>query len=135
MKTVELNITSRNFESAEEVRTWLQALTGRGWVCTVEEVSFVEDFKQVVGIPLQADIAINENESVTLRFTNGVWRTWWFSEVPGEKYRVKDEERIDKNNKTSIWRVYWGLEKSFEDIEVWQPYSARFLKRGGNDNA
>jgi len=102
-KTVNLQISSEEFTTQDAARQWLLSLQGQGWVCTVDEVIFVENFSNVIGIPLQADVALNDTTSVSLRFTQGVWRVWTYTESDEGPMEVRalDEGRIDKTGSLS----------------------------------
>jgi hypothetical protein len=148
---------AKELTSEAEVRALL-AMTGDAWLQTTSAVWVrrgSQDWVRVSGTgpddwrtlpPLDAEVALGDNRSATLRHRGKDWLWVEFTEAEGTTARRVDQQFVS-NVALSVlepqarkqvaaglnYAVYWQLQAegadlpSEEQLQVWRPKAARFL--------
>jgi hypothetical protein len=132
----EVQVTAKvahRFDGEDDVRSWLAAQAGDGWVCCTSEVKRWSSGGPLPrGVPLRAEVTVpGKRASLALRRTGEEWVVTETMEIPGVAHRAFDINLLSTEKGLRLmYRQYWHEEEEGPPgaaVNVWRPFAARFL--------
>jgi hypothetical protein len=125
-----LAIEPKGYTSNDEVVDLIRRGKRDGWVQTTSRVFLVSDFDPSAGAVVAAEIIVDANTTIHVRRNGNVWRSWTYTERPGDTHRVEKVRRQGITPVDALWyRVYWQRvePRAFEarGILEWRPTASR----------